>query len=110
MENYSKKICKACGTEYDSREIKNNHCKICDDDRQYIPEGGQAWTTEDELLKSRSVQIKSIYTNLYELTILPSFAIGQRAFLIISENGNILWDCIPLLDESAIAFIDSKEA
>lgn len=108
MENYSKKICKACGTEYDSREIKNNHCKICDDDRQYIPEGGQAWTTEDELLKSRSVQIKSIYTNLYELTILPSFAIGQRAFLIISENGNILWDCIPLLDESAIAFINSK--
>ena len=108
MENHSKKICKACGTEYDSKEIKNNHCIICDDDRQYIPEGGQAWTTHHELIKFRSVQIKCVYNNLYELTILPSFAIGQRAFLILSESGNILWDCIPLLDESTIAFINSK--
>ena len=108
MEKLSKKICNACGTEYNSVEIKDNQCKICDDDRQYIPEGGQTWTTHEELLKSRSVQIKCIYKNLYELRILPSFAIGQRAFLILSESGNILWDCIPLVDESTIAFINSK--
>lgn len=108
MESNSKKICEACGTEYDPKDIIDNHCKICDDDRQYIPESGQTWTTQEELLSVRSVQIKCISNNLYELTILPSFAIGQRAFLILSESGNMLWDCIPLLDESTIAFIKSK--
>lgn len=108
LERLSKKICNACGTQYNIDEIKDNHCTICDDDRQYIPENGQTWTNHDELLNTRSVQIKCIHSNLYELTILPSFAIGQRAFLILSKSGNILWDCIPLLDESTIAFIKSK--
>jgi glyoxylase-like metal-dependent hydrolase (beta-lactamase superfamily II) len=36
------------------------------------------------------------------------FAIGQRALLVLSENGNVLWDCIPLLDELTIEFIRSK--
>lgn len=108
MESNSKKICNACGTQYNTRDVKYNHCPICDDERQYIPEEGQTWTTHEELLKSKSVQIKYINNSIYELTVLPSFAIGQRAFLILSESGNILWDCIPLLDESTIAFINSK--
>lgn len=108
MESNSKKICETCGTQFRAVEIKDNHCPICDDDRQYVPESGQTWTTHEELLNARSVQIKSISNSFYELTILPSFAIGQRAFLILSESGNILWDCIPLLDESTIAFINSK--
>lgn len=108
MENISKMICNACGTQYDSDEIKEGHCKICYDDRQYIPEKGQSWTTHKELLNSRSLQIKAISSRIYEITIIPSFAIGQRAFLILSDHGNILWDCIPFLDESTIAFINSK--
>jgi glyoxylase-like metal-dependent hydrolase (beta-lactamase superfamily II) len=44
---------------------------------------------------------------VYELEIAPAFAIGQRAFLILSELGNILWDCIPLLDDPVKAFIQA---
>ena len=101
-------ICSACGTQYNNKEIKDGHCKICDDDRQYVPETGQAWISPDELQKDHAVQVRQVCDNLYSLTILPSFAIGQRAFLILSENGNILWDCIPLLDEETEAFITSK--
>ncbi len=108
MKSNSKKICNACGTEYRETEVVDNHCKICDDDRQYVPENGQTWTTHEALKNSRSVQVKPISKKVYELAIIPPFAIGQRAFLIISESGNILWDCIPLLDESTIAFINSK--
>jgi len=49
-----------------------------------------------------------INDKVYELEIKPVFAIGQRALLILSDHGNILWDCIPLLNEAAIAFIKSK--
>lgn len=107
MKGNSTKICNACGTEYDEAEVMDNHCKICDDSRQYVPEAGQCWTTHEELKKSRSLQVKPINDKVYELRILPSFAISQRAFLILSEKGNILWDCVPLLDESTVAFINS---
>ena len=32
----------------------------------------------------------------------PSFAIGQRALLVESAAGNILWDCTPLLDDEIV--------
>ena len=37
----------------------------------------------------------SIYTT-------PQVAIGQRAFLLCSPKGNILWDCITYIDEETI--------
>src|SRR6185437_10374440 len=37
----------------------------------------------------------------------PKFAIGQRAYLIQTPEGNILWDCISLLDELTIKRVKS---
>jgi len=98
------KICATCGTHYPSPGLYDI-CPICNDDRQYIPEGGQRWTSTDELLSRYSVRTRLLRENVYELEITPSFAIGQRAFLILSPQGNILWDCIPLLNEPIIEFI-----
>src|SRR5215468_2124452 len=36
---------------------------------------------------------------------VPSFAIGQRAILVVTPSGNVLWDCISLLDDATIALI-----
>ena len=30
------------------------------------------------------------------------FGIGQRALLVESPGGNVLWDCVPLLDEDGV--------
>jgi len=35
----------------------------------------------------------------------PSFAIGQRALLVQTRQGNVLWDCISLLDENTVAAV-----
>lgn len=40
--------------------------------------------------------------------MLPSFAIGQRALFTITPSGNILWDCITLINNLVIEFIKSK--
>ena len=32
----------------------------------------------------------------------PHFAIGQRALFLRSPGGNILWDCLPLLDQAIV--------
>jgi hypothetical protein len=32
----------------------------------------------------------------------PSFAIGQRALLVQSSMGNLLWDCLTVIDDAAV--------
>ena len=38
-------LCRACGTSYPDAEAPPARCPICDDERQYVPTAGQAWTT-----------------------------------------------------------------
>jgi glyoxylase-like metal-dependent hydrolase (beta-lactamase superfamily II) len=35
----------------------------------------------------------------------PSFAIGQRALLVRTPQGNLLWDCIPLVDPAIVELV-----
>jgi hypothetical protein len=107
MKSNTLKMCTECGTQYPENYTENN-CIICEDERQSVPQSGQSWTTHEKLLEKHSVKIKKINDNLYEFTVNPRFSIGQRALFIISESGNIMWDCIPLLDEGVIEFIKSK--
>lgn len=100
-------ICSTCGTYYQVEKV-SKLCTICMDERQYIPETGQIWTTPKDLRNKYSIKLNQLKHNLYELEINPKFAIGQRALLVLSEKGNILWDCIPMLDELTKEFIKSK--
>ena len=38
-------ICTACGTQYPPSDAPPTQCMICEDERQYVPPGGQSWTT-----------------------------------------------------------------
>ena len=100
-------ICSACGTSYSVGSAPQT-CAICLDERQWVPPAGQSWTTREELHERHSIKSTLLQEGLYEFEINPAFGIGQRAVLVLSKNGNVLWDCIPLLDEPAIEFIKSK--
>src|SRR5262249_55838205 len=43
--------------------------------------------------------------NLLGIGTTPQFGIGQRALLILTPEGNFLWDCISLLDEATVRII-----
>lgn len=101
-------LCKTCGTEYPQANGSPKNCPICDDDRQYLPEDGQQWTNYNDLSTGHKVVITELTSALYAIKIEPAFALGQRALLVLSEQGSVLWDCIPLVDEPAIEFIKSK--
>src|SRR5205814_2891606 len=45
---------------------------------------------------------------LFGIGTEPEFAIGQRAFLVQSPGGNLLWDCISLLNEKTIAEVKAR--
>ena len=105
MENY---ICKTCGVEFAKSEAPPPNCLICDDPRQYVGWGGQQWTTMAELKAlGHANEIRELETGLIGIGITPSFSIGQRALLLQTPDGNVLYDCISLLDDKAIAAINA---
>jgi glyoxylase-like metal-dependent hydrolase (beta-lactamase superfamily II) len=95
MINY---ICVTCGTQFGATETQPARCPICEDERQYIGWDGQRWTTLAELSRDHHNVVKDEEPGLTGIGTHPSFAIGQRALLVQAPGGNILWDCISLLD------------
>ncbi len=102
MSNF---ICQTCGVQFSATSTPPATCPICEDERQFVPQSGQAWTTQDKLSSQYTNDIKQIATNLYAIKTTPRFAIGQQAYLIQTPEGNILWDCISLLDQQTIGTI-----
>ena len=99
MPNY---ICSTCGVQYAESDAPPSECPICLDPRQYVGWQGQRWTTMDDLIRDGykndlRPEIPD-EPNLLGIGITPSFTIGQRALLVQTPNGNVLYDCVSLLD------------
>jgi len=99
MPNY---ICATCGTQFAATDAPPAHCPICEDERQYIGWKGQQWTTLEQLRADHRNLIRPEEMHLTGIGAEPAFAIGQRALLVQSPGGNILWDCITLIDDATI--------
>lgn len=96
-------ICRTCGCQYADTQVPDEHCFICEDDRQYVGYQGQQWLTMNDLIAGGSTNdIRAVEPGVTSIKTVPNFAISQRAFLIQTPNGNLLWDCITLLDEATI--------
>jgi len=92
-------LCKACGTQYPPSDEPPGACAICEDARQYVPHGeGQVWVTWDEARESRRAAIRDDH-GILGIGCDPALGIGQRALLVKSPGGNVLWDCLPYLDD-----------
>ncbi|CAN5509402.1 hypothetical protein BH10CHL1_BH10CHL1_18150 [soil metagenome] len=100
-------ICKTCGTQFAATDQPPTHCPICEDERQYIGWAGQQWTTLAELRAGRHNITKLAEPNLTEIGSEPAFAIGQRALLVQAPTGNVLWDCISLIDDTTVAVVEA---
>lgn len=100
-------ICVTCGVQFADSDQPPSICKICEDERQYVGYAGQQWVTQDQLSKTRVNRIELLEPNLYGIGSVPSFAIGQRALLMQSPHGNVLWDCMSLLDADTIARVNA---
>ena len=91
-------ICNTCGTQFSPSEREPERCPICDEERQYVPSSGQTWTTNEALARSRTNTFRQHEPGLIGIGTVPAFAIGQRALLLKTDRGNVLWDCISLID------------
>ena len=105
MENF---ICVQCGTQFGATAQPPSRCTICEDERQFVHYGGQQWTTLDRLVTDHHNRFEDEALQLLGIGTEPEFAIGQRALLLQSPGGNLLWDCISLLDDESIAEVKAR--
>jgi hypothetical protein len=91
-------ICTTCGTQFTERATPPARCPICEDSRQYLLPSGQGWTTLEAVRAKHRNAWQRMQPDLYAFSPAPDFAITQRAFLVRTPSGNILWDCVTLLD------------
>jgi glyoxylase-like metal-dependent hydrolase (beta-lactamase superfamily II) len=96
-------ICLACAVQQPPSEVPPRHCPICEDERQYVRQGGQAWTTLEELrLMGHRIELRELEPGLVGVGVTPSLGIGQRALLVRTAKGNVLWDCVGYIDDAAV--------
>ncbi|WP_253384316.1 MBL fold metallo-hydrolase [unidentified bacterial endosymbiont] len=88
-------LCKTCGTSYD---LQPDRCPVCEDERQYVPKEGQTWVDFATLIASHTNKWQQMEPQLLSIQTVPAFGINQRALLLRTPQGNILWDCIASLD------------
>ena len=100
-------LCATCGTQYPPAAQPPASCPVCEDGRQYVPhDTGQVWLPYEEFLAGHSAELR-VDHGILGIGCTPSFGIGQRALLVESSGGNVLWDCIPYLDDEIVRSIES---
>jgi hypothetical protein len=97
-------VCRTCAVEQPDTSEPAAVCAICSDERQYVRPTGQQWTTLEKLrVAGHQGAVAKVEPGLYGVTIEPSVGIGQRALLVQTPSGNLLWDPNGYLDDELVA-------
>lgn len=100
-------ICETCGTQYAPTSTPPAHCPVCEDERQYVDWNGQAWTTHTELAERYRLRIEED-DGLLGISMPQGFAIPQRALLLPTDAGNLLWECVSLVTDEAVSALRAR--
>lgn len=99
--------CEQCGAQFPDSVSPPAACLICEDERQFVNWKGQTWFTREELAKRHKLVWRDDL-GLAGIGLEPSFAIGQRALLVPTGDGCVMWDCVPLATPEAIEYVRSR--
>jgi hypothetical protein len=98
-------VCRTCAVQQPPATAPAR-CPICDDERQWVPVAGQQWTSLAELrAEGHRSDVRDLEPGLTGIGVTPKLGIGQRAVLVRTDHGNVLWDCVGYLDEDVVAAI-----
>jgi hypothetical protein len=101
-------ICATCGAQHAPSVEPPATCAICTDERQYVGHDGQRWTTLAELRAAHRADVREEEPGLTGIGSTPPFAIGQRALLVQTAAGNLLWDCLAPFDDEVVEAVRAR--
>ncbi len=98
-------ICPACGGHL-AADAAPALCPVCVDERQFVPPSGQRWTTLAQLAADGyATEVRELEPGLLGIGTTPDIGVGQRALLVQTAEGNVLWDPPAFVDEAAFAAV-----
>ncbi len=84
-------------------DAPRDDCPICEDERQYVGWEGQRWTDLAELREAgHRGRVAAQGPGVTGIGTDPAVAIGQRALLVETPSGNVLWDMITYIDDDLV--------
>src|SRR5258705_12632538 len=96
-------ICCTCGTSYPDTSEPPSRCPICEDERQFVPRGGQVWTTPEKLAGGHVNAWRQLEGGLFVNQTHPEFGIWQRALVDREPPGKVLWGRFSLLGDASVS-------
>jgi hypothetical protein len=98
-------ICPACGGHL-AADAPPETCPVCADERQFVAPSGQRWTTLERLARDGyATEVRDLEPALLGIGTHPDIGVGQRALLVQTDAGNVLWDPPGFVDEAAFAAV-----
>ena len=96
-------LCATCAVETEAAHTPDRICPICGDERQYLPKGGQRWTSVEALVADgHALEWFEVEPDLVGLISKPGVGIGQQTMIVRTEEGTLLWDPPGLITDEAI--------
>lgn len=94
--------CRTCGVEYGSGHPEV--CPICADERQYLPPGGQVWTTQADWARTTEVTITELSPGQWGVAA-GGVGIGQTMQVLTTADGTVVWDPTGYADVETVDFL-----
>lgn len=99
-------ICVTCGNQHADTPSPPTVCAICTDERQWVPPSGQRWTSLADLAAAgHGCEVAEVEPGLVGIGVTPKVGIGQRALVVRTDAGALLWDPPGFLDDAAVAAV-----
>jgi hypothetical protein len=101
-------ICETCAVETADLPRPPDACLICEDERQWVPEHGQRWTTVAQLRATGTrITVREVEPDLWGLRAEPDVGIGQQTMVVRTPSGTLLFDCVGFIDDDALEQVRS---
>ena len=99
-------LCRLCGAHFPETESPEV-CPVCEDIRGlgFTPHGGARIGTLSELQQAHSLEVREEEPGLVGIGMTPTFSAGQRALVVKTDEGNVMWDCLALINDEGIAAV-----
>jgi hypothetical protein len=96
-------VCPTCGANFPPSPEPPAHCPLCEDERQWVPPTGQVFKTMGELAADGlRTEVRDVEPDLFGIGTKPMVGVGQRALLVQTSAGNLLWDPPAFIDQAAV--------
>jgi hypothetical protein len=98
--------CLTCGNQHADTPEAPATCAICTDERQWVPPSGQRWGTLSDLVaRGHRSDVRQVEPRLLGVGASPNVAIGQRALVVQTDAGNVMWDPPGFIDDAAVSAV-----